>query len=181
MFHFHVNTSLNGTDVSNCSEDDVKELWENEVKGYRLEIVSRDGSRETIAGSDFDLQLQWDDSVKKMLKKQNGFEWILKMKSVTELESSAIVSYDEKKLEKLVKKLNCFKKENQAEAVDATFKYVAGEGFALVNSIPGTKIDGVTFVDKLKEKICGLQPVYNIAEEGGYVDPRVKKDKKKLI
>ena len=181
MFHFHVNTSLNGTDVSNCSEDDVKELWENEVKGYRLEIVSRDGSRETIAGSDFDLQLQWDDSVKKMLKKQNGFEWILKMRSLTELESSAIVSYDEKKLEKLVKKLNCFKKENQAEAVDATFKYVAGEGFALVNSIPGTKIDGVTFVDKLKEKICGLQPVYNIAEEGGYVEPRVKDDDEKLL
>ena len=70
MSHFCFRTKLNGAGVSGYSADKVLKEWQDEIKNYKLDITERDGSVDELKGDDIGLELQWDDTVKKLIKKQ---------------------------------------------------------------------------------------------------------------
>lgn len=75
-FHFFPNTKVNGVGFSLSSAEQVQAHMKEEVKGYALRMKESDGDTETISGSDIDIEYVADDSVEKLIKKQNPLLWL---------------------------------------------------------------------------------------------------------
>ena len=79
MHHFYPQTTLNGRNVGGYSAKKVKSVANDEIHSYVLKLKTRDGKTEKIAGADIDLEPQWNDDTEKLIKKQNGFAWPVKL------------------------------------------------------------------------------------------------------
>lgn len=177
MSHFCFRTKLNGTGVSGYSADKVLRDWQDEIKNYKLEITERDGTVDELKGEDIGLELQWDDTVKNLIKKQNGFTWINRLFDPDNITSYAIVTFDKTKFDAAVKELNCMSDKMQVMPVDATAsEYDKDDGFTVVEAVDGTAIDPDSFIKGIEDCIYGLKENYDISKDGGYIQPQIKGD-----
>ena len=165
MSHFCFRTKLNGAGVSGYSADKVLREWQDEIKNYKLEITERDGTVDELKGDDIGLELQWDDTVKNLIKKQNGFTWINRLFDPDNITSYAIVTFDKTKFDAAVKELNCMSDKMQVMPVDATAsEYDKDDGFTVVEAVDGTAIDPDSFIKGIEDCIYGLKENYHISD-----------------
>lgn len=182
MSHFYFNTTLNGKNVSGYSADKVFDNWEDEIGNYSLKIVESDGTESELKGSDIDMVLQWDDTITKMISKQNGFAWPAKLFNPDQNTSEAIVTFDEDKLDSALDGFSFMDKSKQIDPVDATVSdYDKNEGYTLVESVPGTAIDKPALKENIEKALYGLADTYQITEGNGYLAPKIANDDEKLL
>ena len=94
MHHFFPQTTLNGRKVGGYSAKKVKNIANDEIHSYVLKLKTRDGKTEEIAGADIDLEPQWNDETEKLIEKQNGFAWPVKLFQKETLKSETLVEFD---------------------------------------------------------------------------------------
>lgn len=182
MSHFYFNTTLNGKNVSGYSADKVFDNWEDEIGNYSLKIVESDGTESELKGSDIDMVLQWDDTIAKMISKQNGFAWPAKLFNPDQNTSEAIVTFDEDKLDSTLDGFSFMDKSKQIDPVDATVSdYDKNDGYTLVESVPGTAIDKQALKENIEKALYGLADTYQITEGNGYLAPKIANDDEKLL
>lgn len=182
MSHFYFNTTLNGKNVSGYSADKVFDNWEDEIGNYSLKIVESDGTESELKGSDIDMVLQWDDTIAKMISKQNGFAWPAKLFNPDQNTSEAIVTFDEDKLDSALDGFSFMDKSKQIDPVDATVSdYDKKDGYTLVESVPGTAIDKPSLKENIEKALYGLADTYQITEGNGYLAPKIANDDEKLL
>lgn len=182
MSHFYFNTTLNGKNVSGYSADKVFDNWEDEIGNYSLRIVESDGTESELKGSDIDMVLQWDDTIARMISKQNGFAWPAKLFNPDQNTSEAIVTFDEDKLDSALDSFPFMDKSKQIDPVDATVSdYDKKDGYTLVESVPGTAIDKPVLKENIEKALYGLADTYQITEENGYLAPKIANDDEKLL
>lgn len=182
MSHFYFNTTLNGKNVSGYSADKVFDNWEDEIGNYSLKIVESDGTESELKGSDIDMVLQWDDTITKMISKQNGFVWPAKLFNPDQNTSEAIVTFDEDKLDSALDGFSFMDKSKQIDPVDATVSdYDKNDGYTLVESVPGTAIDKPALKENIEKALYGLADTYQITEGNGYLAPKIANDDEKLL
>lgn len=182
MSHFYFNTTLNGKNVSGYSADKVFDNWEDEIGNYSLRIVESDGTESELKGSDIDMVLQWDDTIAKMISKQNGFAWPAKLFNPDQNTSEAIVTFDEDKLDLALDGFSFMDKSKQIDPVDATVSdYDKNDGYTLVESVPGTAIDKPVLKENIEKALYGLADTYQITEGNGYLAPKIANDDEKLL
>mgnify|MGYP004681678705 FL=1 len=182
MSHFYFNTTLNGKNVSGYSADKVFDNWEDEIGNYSLRIVESDGTESELKGSDIDMVLQWDDTIARMISKQNGFAWPAKLFNPDQNTSEAIVTFDEDKLDSALDGFPFMDKSKQIDPVDATVSdYDKKDGYTLVESIPGTAIDKPVLKENIEKALYGLADTYQITEGNGYLAPKIANDDEKLL
>lgn len=182
MSHFYFNTTLNGKNVSGYSADKVFDNWEDEIGNYSLKIVESDGTESELKGSDIDMVLQWDDTITKMISKQNGFAWPAKLFNPDQNTSEAIVTFDEDKLDSALDGFSFMDKSKQIDPVDATVSdYDKNDGYTLVESVPGTAIDKPALKENIEKALYGLAGTYQITEGNGYLAPKIANDDEKLL
>ena len=182
MSHFYFNTTLNGKNVSGYSADKVFDNWEDEIGNYSLKIVESDGTESELKGSDIDMVLQWDDTIAKMISKQNGFAWPAKLFNPDQNTSEAIVTFDEDKLDSALDSFPFMDKSKQIDPVDATVSdYDKKDGYTLVESVPGTAIDKPVLKENIEKALYGLADTYQITEGNGYLAPKIANDDEKLL
>lgn len=182
MSHFYFNTTLNGKNVSGYSADKVFDNWEDEIGNYSLKIVESDGTESELKGSDIDMVLQWDDTIAKMISKQNGFAWPAKIFNPDQNTSEAIVTFDEDKLDSALDGFSFMDKSKQIDPVDATASdYDKNDGYTLVESAPGTAIDKPALKENIEKALYGLADTYQITEGNGYLAPKIANDDEKLL
>lgn len=182
MSHFYFNTTLNGKNVSGYSADKVFDNWEDEIGNYSLKIVESDGTESELKGSDIDMVLQWDDTIAKMISKQNGFAWPAKLFNPDQNTSEAIVTFDEDKLDSALDGFSFMDKSKQIDPVDATVSdYDKNDGYTLVESVPGTAIDKPALKENIEKALYGLADTYQITEGNGYLAPKIANDDEKLL
>lgn len=182
MSHFYFNTTLNGKNVSGYSADKVFDNWEDEIGNYSLKIVESDGTESELKGSDIDMVLQWDDTITKMISKQNGFAWPAKLFNPDQNTSEAIVTFDEDKLDSALDGFSFMDKSKQIDPVDATVSdYDKNDGYTLVESVPGTAIDKPVLKENIEKALYGLADTYQITEGNGYLAPKIANDDEKLL
>lgn len=180
--HFCWRTTLNGNSVSAFSAEKVRSVWEKEVSDYALKIKERNDQVEVIQGSDINLSLKWDYTVDKLVAGQNPLLWPLKLVKPDAIETDAIVEYDQGALDEFVGLLNCMSEEMQIMPVDATFsEFSDKDGITLVEYVDGTAIDSEVFLNNLHEAIESLDESYDIAKQGGYIQPNIKNDDETLL
>lgn len=182
MSHFYFNTTLNGKNVSGYSADKVFDNWEDEIGNYSLRIVESDGTESELKGSDIDMVLQWDDTIARMISKQNGFAWPAKLFNPDQNTSEAIVTFDEDKLDSALDGFPFMDKSKQIDPVDATVSdYDKKDGYTLVESVSGTAIDKPVLKENIEKALYGLADTYQITEGNGYLAPKIENDDEKLL
>lgn len=182
MSHFYFNATLNGKNVSGYSADKVFDNWEDEIGNYSLKIVESDGTESELMGSDIDMVLQWDDTIARMISKQNGFAWPAKLFNPDQNTSEAIVTFDEDKLDSALDGFPFMDKSKQIDPVDATVSdYDKKDGYTLVESVSGTAIDKPVLKENIEKALYGLADTYQITEGNGYLAPKIENDDEKLL
>ena len=182
MSHFYFNATLNGKNVSGYSADKVFDNWEDEIGNYSLKIVESDGTESELMGSDIDMVLQWDDTIARMISKQNGFAWPAKLFNPDQNTSEAIVTFDEDKLDSVLDGFSFMDKSKQIDPVDATVSdYDKKDGYTLVESVSGTAIDKQVLKENIEKALYGLADTYQITEGNGYLAPKIANDDEKLL
>ncbi len=181
MHHFYPQTTLNGRKVSGYSAKKVKNIANDEIHSYVLKLKTRDGKTEEIAGADIDLEPQWNDETEKLIEKQNGFAWPVKLFQKETLKSETLVAFDEEKVKKVVDSLDCMDESKQTEPENAgVSSYSEKDGYTIVPCVMGTKIDADKMYEAVDDAVNGLVEKLNLDKAGVYIDPTVLDDNKEL-
>lgn len=179
--HFCPGTTINGRNVAGYSEEKVKKMMMSNIDNYELTLVTREKKEEKIKGKQFDLKQDWDDGVKKLLEKQNGFTWVAKLFTGDKLSTATLISYDKDKLEKSLESLACMKKENQKEPVDARIsEYVPGKGFTVLAEENGNTIESDKLLKEVEETVKKTADSIDLEKAKVYKEPKIRKEDKKL-
>lgn len=171
---------INGISCTGKNADGVKDAITSEVKNYKLTIQERGKKSETITGKDVSISVEFDDTLQKILKKQNGFKWVVTLFSPEVYESKSIVSYDENALKQQMNQLSCMNKDKMKPPVDATLKEDKKDGYVIVKEDLGTTVDEEVFWKKLQDSVLNLQSELSMDKEKCYVAPKVKENSKTL-
>ena len=175
--HFCPGTTINGRNVAGYSEEKVKKMMMSNIDNYELTLVTREKKEEKIKGKQFDLKQDWDDGVKKLLEKQNGFTWVAKLFTGDKLSTATLISYDKDKLEKSLESLACMKKENQKEPVDARIsEYVPGKGFTVLAEENGNTIESDKLLKEVEETVKKTADSIDLEKAKVYKEPKIRKE-----
>ena len=178
--HFYKNTEINGLDCSGKSAEQVKERLQGQIAGYRLEILTQDGTGESLAASQVGLAYADDHAVDQLLKEQYALLWIFsqgKEKSHTlELPSS----YSVEKVRNAVDSLACM--QNMTPPQDARMQDNAdGFGCTIVPEVMGSQLDGEAVVNAVCEALNTRRESMSLEEESCYVRPQIRQDNPELV
>lgn len=175
MGHFYPNTTINGTAFSLRSVSQVQNHMEQEVENYVLSMKESDGGTETIDGKDISLKYVRDDSLNKLIEKQNPFLWITGLWKKQEIEASIGVEYNKASLAAVIDGLDCMADENQIPSESAKPEFT-GEKFEITPEKIGTALNKEVFADTVLKAINGFQKEIDLVEEGCYILPKFTED-----
>ncbi len=180
--HFCFGTTIDGISVGGYGIEKVEEIIRQEVEGYSLQLVMREGAAEEIAGQSISLAPVFQGEIEELLEEQNGFFWPAIWLRKEKLELERVVTYEEEALEQSVKKLSCMKKENQREPENAGIsEYSRKNGYELKPADYGTAINEEALVKAVEEAITVLADELDLEEAGCYQNPEVLDDNEKLL
>lgn len=178
--HYLPRTVINGVACTGKTPDSVKNQIKEEVKNYKLAIKERDDKKETITGKSVSIAVEFDDTLQKILEKQNGFAWVVKLFKPEIHESKSIVSYDETALKEQMNQLKCMDKDKMTAPQNATLKADKKEGYVIVPEVLGTTVNEKTFWEQLNDSVLNLQEELVMEKKNCYVNPKVTEDSKTL-
>ena len=162
MSHFYFGSTINGIDVSGKTIETAKQTIQKAMDEYELIIVERDGTTESIIGSDFSLETRWNNEIDDFLSTQNGFSWVMKLFEPDQYASKMYISFDETKLEELLQALPCMELSKQIPPESAHIsQYTAENGYQLIPSVVGSQIDYTAFYGKVNQYVRGLKTELN--------------------
>ena len=178
-------TSINGVDVSGMNISQVQYALEQEQGSYTLTLTERGGVTETISGSDINLVLSFDDSLKGLLEDQNAWSWplaVLGMKQNAETVATTY-SYDTSLLTQVISNLNCM---NTAAATAPRNAYISDfdpeiGGVRIVPETEGTQLETDVVLDAILNSIATMQTELDLEALGCYVEAEVKSDDPALV
>lgn len=178
--HFFPNTTVNGMDCSGMTAKDVDNEIRKDVSGYSLELTERDGSTETIKGSDIGLEADLNGETEQLLKKQPNFAWIAHIKGPNKLNAETGIVYDNDQLTACLNALNCTDQEKMVKSEDAQIVYTDEGTFEIQPAVFGTQLNQDTFNEKIKESLGALNEKLNLEDSGCYVDPVYTEDSQEV-
>lgn len=182
QYHFYFRTSLYGENVSGYSIKKIKDESKSNFDTYELTLIERNNQSETIKGSDIALEMDWGDSLEKLLKKQTGFAWPAHLFFHQELDSKKLMNYDRHILIKMIDDLSCMQEANQVAAVNAGIsEYDEENGFALIPAIPGTIVDKVSLLNAIETAIYHLDQEMVLEDNQCYLPPEIDDDNETLL
>ncbi len=181
MNHFIFRTTINGTDVSACSLEQVQQSIEAGVSSYELTLYGRGGLTDTITGEDVSLSPVWDGSLEQMLREQNGFLWIIKLFVPDAFSCETFVTYDDAKLEEVLKGLSCMQPENQTAPADAAVSEYSEGGYALIPAEQGSTIIFPNLKSAAESAILMQADVVTLEDVDCYEKPAVDDEDPQLL
>ena len=173
--HFYFNTSINGTDFSTKTADEVEKYMIGQVDNYVLSIKKIDNSVEMINGDDIELEYQKSDELQKLIKKQNAFLWPKSLWDKSNIRANVGVEFNKDKLQEQINALECVKEENQVAPVDAHPEFDGNE-FVVKEEEYGSQLDRKVFDKKIVNFIEKFEDDLELQKEKCYVMPSYTKE-----
>lgn len=178
-------TSINGVDVSGMNISQVQYALEQEQGSYTLTLLERGGVTETISGSDINLVLSFDDSLKSLLEDQNAWSWPLAVLGMEQSAETVVTtySYDTSLLTQVISNLKCM---NAAAAAAPRNAYISDfdpeiGGVRIVPETEGTQLETEVVLDAILNSIATMQTELDLEELGCYVEAEIKSDDPALL
>lgn len=75
--HFIFRTEINGWKAGGMTAEETEAKIADHVEDYLLTVFDREGGKHHIYGRDINCEYVPDDTVDKLLKKQNPFGWVI--------------------------------------------------------------------------------------------------------
>ena len=166
-------TIVDGMDVTGKTAAEVEDAIMEQLKGYKLTINGREDLSESITGEEVGLYAEFDDTLAKAIAAQKPMEWGKYRfgKSVNEVNTDALIRYNDEMLGEAVDSLSCMDKENMREPQDAKLSDYTSGGYTIIKEDEGTEL----LEDKVKEAVAAavmsLAESVDLEEQGCYVSP----------
>lgn len=168
-------TTINGVAAGGRTVDAVKQELADHVGGYVLTLTERGDKSERIAGSDIDLKTEFDGTLEQLLSSQSPYLWLSRKLNPKTYSIRTAIDYDEKKLDSLLKDLDCANPDKMTAPVDAKIsEYVAGEGFHIIPETEGTLADPEKLETAVSEALTNLTTTLDLDAAGVYMEPAVR-------
>ena len=177
--HFFRNTKINGTDVSGCTAEQVKEMVAKSAEVYKLKILERNGLSEEISASDIGLKYVDDGNVDEILSKQDVVDWYRKGREEKAYIVGAGTTYDTVSAENAVRALKCFTDPGIVMPENAVMQKNAAGLYEIIPEEKGDhlKQDAVqAIMDAITERAAEI----DLEALGLYEEAAIKKDDKNL-
>lgn len=129
--HFTFHTTLNGSDVSLMTEDQVADMLSDAASGYTLTITGRNGVTDTITGSEISLKPAYGDAIASLITSQNRMAWPASLWTRTDLTSDATAEWDAAQLSDVIDHLAFFDSSNETAPTDAGYE-LSSTGYVIV-------------------------------------------------
>ena len=175
-------TIVDGMDVTGKTAAEVEDAIMEQLKGYKLTINGREDLSESITGDEVGLYAEFDDTLAKAIAAQKPMEWGKYRfgKSVNEVNTDALIRYNDEMLGEAVDSLSCMDKENMREPQDAKISDYTSGGYTIIKEDEGTEL----LEDKVKEAVAAavmsLAESVDLEEQGCYVSPSITSEDEAL-
>lgn len=175
-------TIVDGMDVTGKTAAEVEDAIMEQLKGYKLTINGREDLSESITGEEVGLYAEFDDTLAKAIAAQKPMEWGKYRfgKSVNEVNTDALIRYNDEMLGEAVDSLSCMDKENMREPQDAKISDYTSGGYTIIKEDEGTEL----LEDKVKEAVAAavmsLAESVDLEEQGCYVSPSITSEHEAL-
>ena len=175
-------TIVDGMDVTGKTAAEVEDAIMEQLKGYKLTINWREDLSESITGEEVGLYAEFDDTLAKAIAAQKPMEWGKYRfgKSVNEVNTDALIRYNDEMLGEAVDSLSCMDKENMREPQDAKISDYTSGGYTIIKEDEGTEL----LEDKVKEAVAAavmsLAESVDLEEQGCYVSPSITSEDEAL-
>ena len=180
--HFCFGTTVDGIPVGGLNAAGVERLIKEEIDGYRLKLLKREGEPEEISGADISIRPVFDGEVAQLIEAQRPFAWIASVFHGEELALARAVEFDADALEEIIDGLECMDAENQRMPVNAACSgYVKGTGYTLIPADYGTTVARGAFRKAVFEAVSTLEDELDLDASGCYVEPKIGDDNPKLL
>lgn len=179
--HFGFRTTVNGVKASGKSPEQIEEQIKKKIDGYEITLEEREGKSETLKGSKIDLKTEFDGSLRKEVKKQNGFAWPLFLFKSSEIEVDTMITYDKEALEKELRSLACMDESKMKLPENATIsEYSEDVGYEIIPEKEGTQIDEAKLLEVLDKSIINLKKSVSLEEEECYTKPQYAEESEEI-
>lgn len=170
---FLPNTVIGGIEVSGKTTTEVWETVREGIECYQLVIEERDGRKEVIEGRTIGLQPVYDESLNRIMEKQNSFLWAATWLRGETYEQHCMVEYDKEKLKALISNLECLNPEQITEPADARLTWEETKGLVIVPEVKGNKPVYERLVEEIAIAVNSLKPKISLDELGVYKEPEI--------
>lgn len=178
--HLYFGSSINGTDVSGKTVEEIEKQMTSELQTYTLTVEEIGGKEERIKASDIDLKYKSYDQFNNFKEEQNPLIWVSSLFSTKNSKMTAQIIYDKDELKKHIDNLECLDSSNVVEPKSANFKY-ADNKYEIVNEVNGNKINEAVLVKQVTEAIENKKPTVNLESTNCYVKPLYTSKSQKTI
>ncbi len=182
--HFYPGTVINGNICGNRDAAFISVQMLEQVQNYSLEIIGRNPKEEskkevllTIKAEDIDFTpLKTKEAVTEILEQQNQWFWIFQVIQREHIHNIVTeVSYDNGKLDDLVKACPAFQRKNMIKPEDA---YIDGyseeeQMFTLVPETLGTELDVDAAGIVIDTALLNRETAVDLEEQGCYKTAKV--------
>lgn len=168
--HTFFNTFINGVDISLKTHDAIDDMLRDAIKGYKLELVDRDGETEVILGHDIGMRYNKSNSIAMVYRMQNPFKWLSSLFTVQNYYIEDLYSYNKEQLSNKINALNCFNKQI-TEPQSVSFKYTE-YAYEVTGEVYGNKIHKERFNKAIEKSILQGKTSLNLDASDCYENPK---------
>lgn len=179
--HFLPSTMLNGLDVSGKTTEEAEAMVTEQIDGFEVQLLERDGKEERLRGADIALTPEFGDSISSKIRGQSVFAWPAAFFSERVLEEETMVNFDPDRLKELVNGLSCTQKENQKAPQDAYVSEYQADGYHIIPEEQGNKVKKKKLLSVLKHAFSSLLEKVSLEENSCYVKPKVTAEDEGLV
>ena len=175
-------TIVDGMDVTGKTAAEVEDAIMEQLKGYKLTINGREDLSESITGEEVGLYAEFDDTLAKAIAAQKPMEWGKYRfgKSVNEVNTDALIRYNDEMLGEAVDSLSCMDKENMREPQDAKISDYTSGGYTIIKEDEGTELLEGKVKEAVAAAVMSLAESVDLEEQGCYVSPSITSEDEAL-
>ena len=177
--HFTFGTKIDGIDVAGNNVKEVESKFENKIKDYSLTLNERNGNSETIKADDIGLKYASSGEIKKILKEQSAFSWIIGIFKDRDYENLDELSYDKDMFLSTLSNLNCVKGED-IEAPKSAYLKFKNSRYVIVPEEKGNTVNKEILTKEVSKAVLNGSTSIDIDKKGCYEKPKYTANNKKV-
>lgn len=169
--HFNRGSKINSIDVSGKTIEEADNEIMSKINSYELSLEGRNGVKDKITADDINLQCDLKGRLEQIKNNQSSLAWIGSFFKDNNTNISDIVTYDDKKLDKVLENLSAMSAENVVEPKNASIKYENG-AYEIVDEVKGCKLNKAFLKSAVSEAIRKGEENIDLDESNCYEIPQ---------
>ncbi len=180
MNHFYPATTINGSDISMKTQEEVADMIGEMVSDYSIE-VSGAGMNFTVSSQDMGIQADGGRIAESALADNKPWTWPAQISKTHDITDRMVTEYNAGGLEEVVIAQVEAWNEEATDPVDATLAYNEdANAYEVVPEQPGTKFDAQAVLEVVNEAVSTMEPSAQLSEEQ-LMKPSILSDDEDLL